>query len=564
MVLSRWKRVGRGCFLLAISMAAGCTELASSDFGSGARRVARPAPGKGRVDLAAKFATATPVKHVVVVFGENISFDHYFGTYPDAKNLEGEPPFEAAPGTPTPNNLRTPLDPLNGFAPLTELDLLKENPNLTPANGEGNAVNPFRLPPKHASTADMGHSYTQEQQASNGGKMDLFPWFTGAEGALEGVEQSSSKGLVMAYFDGNTVSALWRFAQEFSLNDNSWTSIFGPSTPGAINLISGQTNGIETVMMSGNLTPDGNGNFSMIGDPEPIGDTCSTSSDQVSMRGRNIGDLLNAKGISWGWFQGGFDLGSEGAINCQRVTPQTVPGAWGSHVDYIPHHQPFQYYPSTANPTHARPSTVQAIGWTFQEDGTTPDPANHQYDSRDFFAALKAGNFPAVSYLKAPAFQDGHAGYSNPIDEQNFIVEVVSAVRASPEWETTAIILAYDDSDGWYDHQAPPIVNPSTGGADALNGPNKCTEAAQQRGAAPSDPLHGHDGKPALGRCGYGTRLPLLVLSPFAKKNHIDHTLTDQSSILRFIEDNWLGGERIQPGGSFDTIAGTIENMFQF
>jgi phospholipase C len=176
---------------------------------------------------------------------------------------------------------------------------------------------------------------------------------------------------------------------------------------------------------------------------------------------------------------------------------------------------------------------------------------------------LNAGNFPAVSFLKAPAFQDGHASYSNPLDEQNFIVRVVSAVQASKEWESTAIILAYDDSDGWYDHQAPPIVNPSNGAADALNGDQLCNEGAQQRGPAPQSPLLGSDGKPALGRCGYGTRLPLLVISPFARKNYVDHTLTDQTSITRFIEDNWLGGERIQPGGSFDTIAGSIENMLQ-
>ena len=177
------------------------------------------------------------------------------------------------------------------------------------------------------------------------------------------------------------------------------------------------------------------------------------------------------------------------------------------------------------------------------------------------FDALKAGNFPAVSYLKAPGFQDGHAGYSNPIDEQNFIVNLVNTVQASQEWDSTAIVLAYDDSDGWYDHQAPPIVNPSTGVADALNGAGVCNSGAQQTGAAPTTPLLGADGKPALGRCGYGTRMPLLVISPFSKKNFVDHTLTDQSSILKFVEDNWLEGQRIQPGGSFDTIAGTIENM---
>jgi len=110
----------------------------------------------------------------------------------------------------------------------------------------------------------------------------------------------------------------------------------------------------------------------------------------------------------------------------------------------------------------------------------------------------------------------------------------------------------------------PPIVNPSTSVADALNGPGVCHTGLQQGGPAPATPLEGSLGRPAQGRCGYGTRLPLLVVSPFAKANHVDHTLTDQTSIPRFIEDNWLKGERIQPGGSFDTIAGRLDTMFDF
>jgi phospholipase C len=285
------------------------------------------------------------------------------------------------------------------------------------------------------------------------------------------------------------------------------------------------------------------------------------------MLGRNIGDLLNAKGITWGWFEGGFDLGitnANGTTGCARSTPQTVTGAASTSTDYIPHHQPFQYYASTANLTHVRPSSLAAIGRSVESDGATLEPANHQYDSHDFFEALAAGNLPAVVFLKAPAFQDGHAGYSNPIDEQNFLMSVMSALQATQEWSSTAIVLAYDDSDGWYDHQAPPIVNPSDGIADALNGAGMCNAGLQQAGPAPTTPLLGVDGKPATGRCGYGTRMPLLVVSPFAKRNYVDHTLTDQSSILKFIEDNWLGGERVQDGGSFDTIAGSLENMLTF
>jgi phospholipase C len=537
--------------------------------------------GNGRVDPAAQYATATKIKHVVVIFGENISFDHYFGTYPTAQNDAGGAPFVAAAGTPKTNNLTTPLDPTNGFAALTSLDLLNANPTASNAGNGTGAVNPFRLGPDQAATEDMVHNYKPEQQASNGGAMDLFPEYTGTAGPPPGPPDAGGPGAttggVMAYFDGNTVSALWSYAQNYALNDNSWTTTFGPSTPGAINLISGQTNGIGETnhlpLSASHAISDGNGGLTLIGDTDPLGDVCSSAADQSTMTGKNVGDLLDAKNISWGFFEGGFDLtitNPNGTTGCARATPATVPYEPFVSTDYIPHHEPFQYYASTANPSHLRPSSVTAIGNTLEDDGVTVDPANHQYDSHDFFDALQAGNFPAVSYLKAPGYQDGHPSYSNPIDEQAFIVKVVTAVQSSGDWDTSSIILAYDDSDGWYDHQAPPIVNPSSGAADALNGSDGggglCNSGAQQGGAAPTTPLLGvplSDGGalPAQGRCGYGTRVPLMVLSPLAKKNYVDHTLTDQSSTLKFIEDNWLGGQRVQPGGSFDTIAGTIQNM---
>jgi phospholipase C len=554
---------------------------ANGDSGAPGADGSPGAPGEAgaspTTDPAALYATKTKIKHVVVVFGENVSFDHYFGTYPTAKNLAGEPPFTAAAGTPKPNNLTTPLDPTASFAAVTGVDLIGANPNSTAAGNAANAANPFRLAPSQAQTSDQGHSYLPEQQASDNGAMDLFPEFTGSAGppplSPPAPTVVTTKGAVMAYFDGNTVSGLWNYAQNYAMNDNSWTTTFGPSTPGAINLISGQTNGFATMnhtpFAASHAVADGNGNWSLIGDTDPLGDVCSTAADQNTFIGKNVGDLLNAKDISWGWFQGGFDLtltNANGTTGCLRSTAETVPSG-GTSGDYVPHHSPFQYYTSTANPNHLRPASVTSIGHTFEDDGVTKDPANHEYDSHDFFDALKAGNFPAVSYLKAPAFQDGHPGNSNPVDENNFIVQVVTAVQESGDWDSTAIIFNYDDSDGWYDHQAPPIVNVSATAEDALNSAGHCTSGAQQNGAAPTTPLLGaggvDGGAPVAvqGRCGYGTRIPLLVVSPFAKKNYIDHTLTDQSSSLKFVEDNWLAGERIQAGGSFDTIAGTIENM---
>ena len=167
------------------------------------------------------------------------------------------------------------------------------------------------------------------------------------------------------------------------------------------------------------------------------------------MTGKNIGDLLNAAGVTWGGFMGGFNLetkNANGTTGCQRSTQSAVVGR--AVVDYIPHHNWFQYFESTANPKHERPSSMAAVGYSVEADAKTADPANHQYDLQDFYAAVKAGNFPAVSYIKPDAYQDGHAGYSDPLDEQTGTAALVNFIQQQPDWKNTAIFVIWDDF-GW-------------------------------------------------------------------------------------------------------------------
>jgi phospholipase C len=483
----------------------------------------------------AQTKTATPIKHLVVIFQENISFDHYFGTYPNALNPPGEPVFRAASGTPA----------VNGFTD----GLLFNNPNFlnSQANAAG-AANPFRLDRSEAATSDQDHDYLNEQQAFNGGLMDSFPKYTGTPGPPPAGQTTA--GIVMGYYDGNTVTAYWNYAQRFAMSDNSYGTNFGPSTDGAVNLISGQLNGIsDQVNATADVVSDGGGGYTLISDADPVGDTCSTTTGaQVAFGGTNVGDMLNSKGISWGFFEGGFDLtakNANGTTGCQRSTTSAITGVLKD--DYIPHHQPFQYYASTQNLAHTRPSSPSSVG-------IAGDPANHQYDIHDCYDAINAGNFPTVSFLKAPGYQDGHAGYSDPLDEQTFVTTVINFLQKHKDWENTAVVIAYDDSDGWYDHQMGPIVNQSASAQDALTGPGQCGTGLNA--------LPGVNVAHAQGRCGYGPRLPLLVISPYAKHNYVDHSVTDQTSILRFIEDNWLDSERIP--GSFDALAGKLDPMFNF
>jgi len=512
-------------------------------------------------------ATATPIKHLVVIYGENRSFDHYFGTYPNATNPTGEPQFTAAAGTPTVNGLSG--------------TLLTANPNTT--NASNLAItpaipvadfNPFRIDRAQVNTGGQNHSYTPEQAAEDNGLMDAFPANTGGATA-GGVGVFGTKAMVMGYFDGNTVTAMWNYAQHFAMNDNAYTGTFGPSTPGAIEAIAGQTNGVVLSSVSGGVVPgtsasptgnavaDGAGGFTLIGDLDPTGDACTIfqhgaapTTVTATMTSKNIGDLLNAKGITWGGFMGGFDLthvNANGTTTCARSTFSSVLNS--SPVDYTQHHAWFQYYASTANLAHTRPSSTAVIGATDPLDSTAT-PVHHQYDTQDFFTAVSSGNFPSVSYLKAPAIEDAHPGNSDPIDEQVFVTKVINFLEQQPDWKNTAVIIAYDDSDGWYDHRFAAPTAISTSSADVLNGTNLCTSAS-------AVPAIGVNGGAVNGRCGPGTRTPFLVISPWAKANFVDDTQITQASIAKFVEDNWLGGTRIGQG-SFDASAGSINNMFNF
>jgi phospholipase C len=467
----------------------------------------------------AQIATTTAIKHLIVIFQENVSFDHYFATYPNASNSNGsgDPQFIPKANTPSVNGLSG--------------SLLTDNPN---------SANPFRIPRSNASTCDNDHLYTRLQEAYNGGLMDKFV-------ETNSVSKGCNPSITMGYFDGNTVTALWNYAQHFSMSDNFYGTTFGSSTPGHINLISGQTHDATPQYL--NATYHGENlwfvsNGTLIFDANPQYDKCfnpaTKSFPLISMNGTNVGDLLNSKNVTWGWFQGGFkptNMTAEGGPVCGSAHANSQ---GKTLVDYLPHHEPFQYYKTTANPDHLPPISVEMIGRS--------DQANHQYDISDFWNAVESDNLPAISFLKAPAYQDGHAGYSNPLEEQAFIVDTINRFQKLPEWNTTAIIIAYDDSDGWYDHVMPPIVSQSDDPqTDALLGDGLCGK--------PSPEMY-------KDRCGYGPRLPLLIVSPFSKVNYIDHQVIDQTSILRFIEDNWNLG-RIGDQ-SFDVKAGSILNMFNF
>jgi phospholipase C len=619
--------------LLGASVISGGSVLATASAGASGghkaghriRHGMRHGLRHGAMSIAAEGTARTPVKHVVVIFQENVSFDHYFGTYPNAANTDGQP-FTAAPGTPAVDGLPPATDSSIPANLQHSTDLLTNNPNqANPQRLDSSATGPVPGMVGGQLTCSQDHNYSDEQSAFDNGNMDRFVQATGAGGTQTGVG-TCSRSQVMDYYDGNTVTGIWNYAQHYAMSDNSFGTGFGPSSPGGINVTSGDTGNVDMTHTANapsmatptapnaDLTADGKGGYSLTSDAQPYWDDCSTR-DAVAMGGTNIGDELNAAGVSWGWFQGGFrpstsfndaltatnnagqatsqftpdefkTYGSSAANRpansanqgiCNTVHPVGVAlngtGQFGYKDDYIAHHEPFQYYASTANPHHLTIPTnasgrdtvagLATIGTdTESYAGTTPqfDTPNHQYDTSDFnqlVGAITAGDLPpsalpAVSYLKAPGYQDGHPGYSDPADEQQFVTSTIDALMKSPDWHNTVVIVNYDDSDGWYDHVYSGVTNPSLSPADNLTPTNTTLPTSGQCGPSPqtTPPLAGEQG-----RCGFGPRLPMVVISPFAKRNYVDHNLSDQASVVNFIEYNWgLSGI---PGSADQVLAAT-------
>jgi phospholipase C len=486
--------------------------------------------------LWAQTSPTTPIQHIVVIFQENNSFDHYFGTYPNALYPSGQPAngtypvgesaFTPLPNTPSINGITTAVSAVSG----------------------SNA--PYRLDRSQAVTCDQDNAYKAEQNAYNSGLVNLFPANASQESGPPTPCPTQPPDVIMGYYDGNTVTALWNYAQYFAMSDNYFDTEFGVTEEGHQNLIAGQTNTLTGTSISGKVV-----NGSIIANVEAGVDNCvpSSGNNPVTMTSRNIGDLLNSGTITWGWFYGDFPQSGPAGFSYATsgtyygyATPITTSGCSNTpdSQSYNSHYAPFMYYASTSNQGHLPPSSVAAIG-------TSSDQANHNYSLVDFTNALAAGNLPQVTFLKAPTSQTGHPSKSDPLSEQTFLADTINTLMQSSFWPQMAIFITYDDSDGWYDHVMPPIVNQSSDSA------NDTLAGSTLRCGAGTTPLGGY-----LDRCGYGTRLPLIAISPYAKQNYVDHALTDTTSVLRFIEDNWSLG-RIG-NGSFDALAGTLDGLFNF
>jgi len=414
-------------------------------------------------------ASLSDLRHVVVIYLENHSFDNTYGEFPGANGLQ--------------RASHRPLQVDSSGNPFATLPEVAGSPfPLTLTNA------PFAIEQFVAATQptiDLVHRFYQEQMQIDGGRMDKF------------VLVSDARGLSMGFYHTADLP-LAAEARRYTLCDDFFHAAFGgsflnhfwliaartPVFPNAPASAVAQLDSTGKLVRDGFVTPDGyavNTAFS-VNSPHPA--TVPAANLVPNQTFATIGDRLSARGVTWAWYAGGWN--------------DALAGHPGSLYQF--HHQPFIYFANYADGTAAK--------------------AEHLKDELDFVAAAQAGTLPAVAFVKPYGANNEHPGYTDIITGENHVEELINAVRSGPDWAHTAIIITYDEHGGFWDHVAPPVVD----------------------------------------RWGPGARVPTLVISPLARKGHVDHKRYDTTSILALIEQRW----HLQPLTSRDAAADPMSGAFNF
>lgn len=481
----------------------------------------RPAAAVSAADTALDTALREHVQHVLVIYAENRSFNNLFADFPGlARPLSGLTPTQYRQRDRNGQVLDT-LPPIwHGLVPHKQtLDgrdyQIGEDAFRNLANVPFALATPDGKPlPQALVTRDLIHSFYTNQLQINGGKNDGF------------VAWGDSGALVMGrYGDNADKLALWQLARQYTLCDNFFMGAFGGSFFNHQYLVAAQPPfyphadtspaKIQITVLDGDdpkgihpkladdspasamqgkpkyasrmaLTPDFWAVNTMgpayqpawtkdpanplLADPNDYG----TLPPQVHA---TIGDRLSAANIDWAWYGGGWQMaldgkGDEGLSSTFPVSP-----------NFQVHHQPFNYFKSFAPGTAARAAHLR--------DGGVGSTAS----TNKLLADIAAGTLPPVAFYKPQGNLNMHAGYSDVAAGDRHIDDVINAIKQSPLWANTVVIVTVDENGGWWDHVASPKGD----------------------------------------RWGPGTRIPALVISPFAKRGHVEHTVYDTGSIQRFI-----------------------------
>jgi len=435
------------------------------------------------------------VQHIVVIYAENRSFDHLYGLFPGANGIANATPAQY-------------IQVDRDGTPLLHLPAVWRGKEPSPDFPTDLPNRPFRIDappiglPLSTPTRDLVHRFYQNVEQINGGRNDRF------------VAASNAGALVMGYYDGSALP-LWQWATDYVLADNFFMGTYGGSylnhfwlicacTPEdhrarpALRAQIDERGWLKTRpgspasvldgppdFLDGAVTPDG---FSVNttqppwqpsrvppardGDPRGTDPARHTLAPQTQ---KTIGDTLTAKGVTWAWYAGAWNVALQDGMQAperpRRVIETTANGApW-----FAPHHQPFNYFARFAP--------------------GTPDRERHLKDYVDLLAAIEQGTLPQVAFYKPQGTLNQHPGYTDVLSGDIHLAEVVSLIKASPLWSSTAIIITYDENGGFWDHVPPPAGD----------------------------------------RWGPGTRIPTLIISPHARRGFVDHTPYDTTSIIKLI-----------------------------
>ena len=467
---------------------------------------------------------------VVVIYAENRSFDNMYGLFPGANGIPGRNASSdgfAASQRDFDGKVLPVLPPTWGG-----LTANGQSVTLTQAQSAGMPNQPFQIDDAkglngsgvvirmNITTRDLVHRFYSNMLQINGGLNDGFAAW------------SDAGGLSMGYYDGSGMK-LWKVAQQYTLADNFFMGAFGgsflnhqylicacvPTYPNADAADSPAKDSITQIEVDaqgrfkrmvpsdempatvlagrprhrqdGALTPkDASGMFYAVNTMQPAyqpsyvaveanGDARyadrskpTTLPPQTQL---TIGDTLDAKGVSWAWYAGGWNAVSSG-------TPEARKQIYSGRLNFQSHHQPFNYYAALDPATRAAARSEHL----------------RDFDTR-FLADAAAGKLPSVSFYKPQGNLNQHPGYANVTDGDAHIADVVAKLQQSPQWTNMLIVVTYDENGGFYDHAAVPTGD----------------------------------------RWGPGTRIPAIIISPFAKKGFVDKTPYDTGSILRFITRRW-------------------------
>lgn len=499
-----------------------------------AKPAVAPAPLSSEPVSATLAALRKKVKYVFVLYQENRSFDSYFGTYPGADGLFSKP----AAQTP-------------GF-----------NQEIINTDGTTGTIHPFRIGPKEfaADTDDIDHSHTKtvaKMDIKDGApKMDRFALVEERKYSPTGNPSLMAKQfgeLAMAYEDCDTVPFLWHYADKFTLFDNVFETITGPSTPGNLAIIAAQTGDTQRALhpdqaVAGN--GDGGAGVPVMNDSDPLsGSPKDTSKSKLPVNpadfagahpygvqlnqtyaslpltlagssaqtmldddGDGVADTVDIKQdvpaivsrdhkpVDWRWYEEGFDH--------EPTDPKAVDtsplDANGTHASYITHHNGPQYFGYIANSPKMR-EKLKGLGDLFSDLKTQklPQAGGVFYVKggyRNIFGLKPAMPDPAVQ--KNFLGDDDHPGYSDSQISEAMTAQAINAIARSPYWKDSAIIITWDDSEGDYDHVRPPVRHIAPDG--------------QAEGAGP--------------------RIPLLVISPYARAHVVSHEMGTHSSVVKFVD----------------------------